>query len=234
MSVGGVDSSVTEVNGVPVVEKGANTQMSKTQFLEMLVTQLKYQDPLNPLDNTQMVEQQAMFAELEQMMNLNESFASFVESQDAMMTQMSSLFMTQQAVGFLGTTINYPTDKVRVSEGEPTDLFYSLTEDAMVGYAVKNEAGDTVRNVEAELVRKGSDYSIEFDGKDNFGDELPDGTYTIDFDVTNLSGEVLNGTGYTRDVVTAIDFRTGIPALKVASGEYVSTGIVMSVDKGGE
>jgi flagellar basal-body rod modification protein FlgD len=234
MSVGGVSSSATEVNGVPVVAKGANTEMNKTQFLEMLVTQLKYQDPMNPLDNTQMVEQQAMFAELEQMMNLNENFDTFVTAQEKLMTQMSSMFVTQQTVGFLGNTIDYPTDTVNVSEGEPTDLYYSLTEDAMVGFTVKNQAGNVVRNVKSELVRKGTGLSIDFDGKDNFGDALPDGAYKIAFDVKNLAGETLNGTGYARDVVQAVDFRSGVPALKVSSGEYVSVGMVMSVEEGGE
>jgi flagellar basal-body rod modification protein FlgD len=234
MSVGGVSSSATEVNGVPVVEKGANTQMSKTQFLEMLITQLKYQDPMNPMDNTQMVQQQAMFSELEQMMNLNENFDTFVSDQKTLMTQMSSMFLTQQTVGFLGNTIDYPTDTVNVSEGEPTDLYYSLTEDAMVGFTVKNQAGNVVRNVKSELVRKGTGLSIGFDGKDNFGDALPDGAYKIAFDVKNMAGEVLNGTGYARDVVQAVDFRTGVPALKVSSGEYVNVGMVMSVDEGGE
>ncbi|MFC1809338.1 flagellar hook assembly protein FlgD [Candidatus Omnitrophota bacterium] len=234
MSVGGISSPATEINGVPVVQQGENSQMSKMQFLELLTVQLKYQDPMNPLDNTQMVEQQAMFAELEQMMNLNESFQSYVESQEGLMAQMATMFSTQQTVAFLGNTIDYPTDKIYVAEGEPTDIYYSLTEDSMVGYSIRNEAGNTVRTVDPTLVQEGKGLSLNIDGKDDFGQSLLDGTYTVDFNVTDLQGQQLVGTGYGRDAIVAIDFRQGTPILKTEHGELVDPGMVMSVDKGGE
>lgn len=234
MSVGGIGSSVTEVNGVPVVERGANSEVSKTQFLELLTVQLKYQDPLNPLDNTQMVEQQAMFAELEQMMNLNENFSTFVDAQEDLMAQLGQMLSTQQNVALLGNTVNYPSDKVTVTDGEPTNLYYSLTEDAMVGFTVKNEAGNIVRTVAPELVHEGKGMSINFDGEDDFHQTLPDGTYTIDFNVKNIAGEPLEGTGYAREVVSAIDFHQGTPLIKVASGTFIDPSMVMSVSKGGE
>lgn len=47
------------------------SDLGKEQFLQLLVTQMKYQDPLSPTDNTQFVEQLATFSQLEQMQNLN-------------------------------------------------------------------------------------------------------------------------------------------------------------------
>ncbi len=234
MSVGGIDPSVTENDGVPVVAQGANTEVNKTQFLELLTTQLKYQDPMNPMDNTQMVEQQAMFAELEQMMNLNENFDTFVESQSTLMDQLGQMLATQQSVGLLGNTISYPSDKVYVAEGEPTQLYYSLTEDAMVGYTVSNEAGNVMRTVEPELVREDTGISINFDGQDEYGQVLADGTYTVEFNVSNLAGEELEGMGYAKEEVKSINFSQGVPVVKVASGTMVDTSVIMAVSKGGE
>lgn len=53
----------------------ANGKMGKNEFLAMLVTQMKYQDPLNPTDNTAMIAQMAQFSQLEQMMAMTEAFS---------------------------------------------------------------------------------------------------------------------------------------------------------------
>lgn len=45
-------------------------EMGKDQFMQLLVTQLKYQDPLNPMDNQEMMAQMAQFTALEQMKNV--------------------------------------------------------------------------------------------------------------------------------------------------------------------
>ena len=61
-------------NGVSASEAKNNATKSgdldKEAFLQLLVTQMKYQDPLEPTDNTEYVSQLATFSELEQMTNL--------------------------------------------------------------------------------------------------------------------------------------------------------------------
>lgn len=47
-----------------------NQEMNKDMFMQLLVTQLQYQDPLNPMDNQEMLAQMAQFSALEQMKNV--------------------------------------------------------------------------------------------------------------------------------------------------------------------
>ena len=52
-----------------------NNQLGKDEFLKLLVTQLQYQDPLEPNDNSQMIAQLAQFSSLEAMNNISSSYA---------------------------------------------------------------------------------------------------------------------------------------------------------------
>ncbi len=55
----------------------ANGQLGKDDFLKLLVAQMKYQDPLDPMSDTEFVAQMTQFSSLEQLLDLKESFTSF-------------------------------------------------------------------------------------------------------------------------------------------------------------
>ena len=54
-----------------VVGREVNSTLGKDDFLKLLVTQLQYQDPMNPMDDKQFIAQMAQFSSLEQMQNMN-------------------------------------------------------------------------------------------------------------------------------------------------------------------
>lgn len=67
-----VDKSSQETESA---KKSSNNTLGKEAFLQLLVTQMKYQDPLNPADDTDFIAQLAQFSSLEQLQNLNQSFS---------------------------------------------------------------------------------------------------------------------------------------------------------------
>ena len=67
-----------ESRGVAVGPPGG--EMGKDQFMQLLVTQMQNQDPLDPVDNKDMIAQLAQFSALEQMQNLNMRFEAFKEN----------------------------------------------------------------------------------------------------------------------------------------------------------
>ncbi len=121
-AVGGVPTaarnspaSTASANGLS--DTGAGGALGKDEFLKLLVTQMKSQDPLKPMDSTAMIAELAQFSSLEQMQNLNTQFEGF--RQDSGMA-MSFMFggETVNLTLNTGETISGPVEKVVWQNGE--------------------------------------------------------------------------------------------------------------------
>jgi flagellar basal-body rod modification protein FlgD len=75
-----VRSSSTDYSSVQVEREDGNN-LDKDAFFKLLITQLKYQDPLTPMDNTEFIAQMAQFSSLEQMANMNANLSQFLRIQ---------------------------------------------------------------------------------------------------------------------------------------------------------
>lgn len=81
MAISGVGSSNSAANSLAAAS-GPNSQQLVTEqsFLQLLITELKNQDPSSPADPTQMVSQLASFSSLEQMTQLNTNMQTVLEN----------------------------------------------------------------------------------------------------------------------------------------------------------
>ncbi|MFA7603940.1 MAG: flagellar hook capping FlgD N-terminal domain-containing protein [Novosphingobium sp.] len=96
-------------------------------LLRIILTQLTYQDPLKPLDNTEFVSQLAQFSQLQQTQSLNDQMTSLLSAQAAMQatallgrtvdvsTPSSNITGTVESVSFSGSQ---PTVTIRTSGGQ--------------------------------------------------------------------------------------------------------------------
>lgn len=84
-------STVSPVNGSNIVVKpaGSGDKLDQTSFLRLMTTQLKEQDPFNPVDNTQMVAQMAQFSSVAGISEMNVSLKS-IANQIAEQTRLLS------------------------------------------------------------------------------------------------------------------------------------------------
>ncbi|MBR1735637.1 MAG: flagellar hook capping protein, partial [Firmicutes bacterium] len=60
----------------PCTQRTVSSDLDKNAFLRLLTTQLQYQDPLSPMENTEFIAQMAQFTSLEQMQNLNTTMSN--------------------------------------------------------------------------------------------------------------------------------------------------------------
>ena len=81
-------------------ETKKQTELDKDTFIQLLVTQMKYQDPLNPMDNSEMLAQLAQFTALEQMMNV--SNASQKQLASSMIGKYVEYYSTDSSTGASG------------------------------------------------------------------------------------------------------------------------------------
>lgn len=84
-------------------EVGGDT-LDRDAFLQLLVQQMQNQDPLEPMDNSEMLAQLAQFASLEQATNLNESFTGLNERMDFLVGNVDQLNYIS-AQGLLGQEV---------------------------------------------------------------------------------------------------------------------------------
>lgn len=96
-----------------------NNQMGKADFLKLLIMQMRYQDPLEPVKDTQYIAQLAQFNSLEQMQNLNTSVSSMLRWSQT--TQASSLINREvDAIDTnSGSLVSGTVSEVRIRDGEP-------------------------------------------------------------------------------------------------------------------
>ena len=120
---GKISSGITEVDKTSqkIVDNGpkkAGGNLDKDAFLQLLVAQMQYQDPLEPTDNTQYVSQLASFSSLEQMQNMSSSLESMSAAADL---QRASLLVGQFATvdtDGQGSYLTGKVDSVEFKDGE--------------------------------------------------------------------------------------------------------------------
>lgn len=169
------------------------------QFLTLLTTQLKYQDPLSPMDSTQFTAQLAQFATVEQTSNLNTSMNSLLAIEKAN--------QTASAVSYLGKTVGISGGTGALTNGQ-AQFSYTLSNPAAADtLTVKDASGNVVFTTNGETAA--GTHTFTWNGKDANGNQLPDGTYTLSVTAADSSGNPITTTVGSTGVVTGVDSSSG-------------------------
>ncbi len=118
MSIDGVNSNnATNVNDI-TDELTGGQDLGKDEFLELLVTQLRHQDPLDPMDDKEFIAQTAQFSSLEQMQNFNSNIKDLMDYQK--LGEASSLIDREVQVldSASGESITGRVDRVVKNDGD--------------------------------------------------------------------------------------------------------------------
>ena len=164
-------SSIVNQNGAQAQAASAQNQLGKDDFLKLLTVQLRYQDPLNPMENTEFIAQMAQFSSLEQLQNMNQSMAQSQGSE----AELHAAFKNNLVTSLVGKSVEVPTQEVAY-DGQDAEVAYRLGERARsAALRILDARGQLVRQLELDTSQAYG--TIEWDGKSESGDKVPEGAY---------------------------------------------------------
>jgi flagellar basal-body rod modification protein FlgD len=180
----------------------------QNRFLSLLVTQMKNQDPLNPMDNAQVTSQMAQLSTVTGIDNLNTTLNALSSS----LTSNSSQSM--QAAGMIGHGVLVPGKGIDLASGTGLGAFQlpQAVDNAKV--SIYSSTGALVRSIDLGAQPAGI-AKWQWDGKDNNGATMADGSYTFAVNATQGGNSV---------VPTNLQFGVVNSVTQDASGVSLSVG----------
>ncbi|MGO4711467.1 flagellar hook assembly protein FlgD [Bradyrhizobium sp. 2TAF24] len=192
-------------------------------FLTLLTTQLKNQNPLDPLDTNQFTQQLVQFAQVEQQLKSNTQLTTLVNIEKAA--------QSTQALAFVGSTVVVDGSSTSLaknaSTGKSTASWnFNSPKSATATMTITNSVGQTVYSGNFSL--NSGNASFVWDGKGNDGTQWPDGTYTMNVTAKDGSGQSVAVSTQIQGVVDSVDL-TASPALLSIGGQSYTTDKVKRV-----
>lgn len=162
-------------------QKKQKTEMEKQQdqFLTMFITQLKHQDPMNPMDNAAVTSQMAQISTVTALTKLNET-----------VTQLNTSFGTSQNLqmaSLIGKAVLTEGSGLTLSSGAAIGGFELDAYADKVVVEVQEQGGAVVRSYTLEAQKAGV-HNFAWDGKNEDGTALTDGDYTFNVKAYNADG----------------------------------------------
>lgn len=206
------------VNSNPVLDNQYQTpeitrvdgpkELGKDAFLKLLMTQMQYQDPLNPVENTEFVAQLAQFSSVEQLTQVNEQF-----------TSVNSALLAQnqfQSISLVGKQVKAAGSSLSVNNGDSIPGMYTLA-DAATKVTIKIYDAD---NKLVKVLEKGpqaqGEYNVDWDATDHLGTKVPDGVYKFEVIAKDNKDQSIETGSMIKGTVSGVTFGVnGVPTLLV-------------------
>ncbi len=192
-------------------------ELDKDAFLLLLLTELKNQNPLEPLDNKDLIAQLSQLTSLEQITNMTKSVTDFINA--------NVNFMKAQAASMIGKNVVVRANDLTLQDGKASPIFFNLQEPSRIIVKIVDSSGKEVFYKDLGTLSAGLQY-FTWDGKSTEGIALPDGKYYYSVLKVNPDGTVEDIGGLEQGKVEAVQFDSGQIYLLINGKRYPITSIV--------
>ena len=180
-----------------------------TTFLQLLTTQLKNQNPLDPLDTNQFTQQLVQFAQVEQQMKSNDQLSSLVS--------MEKSAQQTTALAYVGATVVVDGATASLKNGVGTWSF-NVTKPATATVTIRDSTGQTAYS--GTLSVNPGTQNFTWDGKSTNGTQWPDGNYTMSVTALDANQQTVGISTEVQAQVTSVDLTQSPPTLSINGSDY--------------
>ncbi len=190
------------------------------QFLTLLTTQLKNQDPLNPMDSKDFTSQLIAMANTEQQIAQTDKMDQLL--------QLNQATAVNQALNYIGLDVNYVGDQFMHYDGFKTTFKYNVQDEGGIKGKVSILDKDNQVVWSSDAPFSAGEHTMTWDGKDNQGQPVPPGSYTLAVAVQNQAQAALKTTAVVPGLVTGIDTNADGQVLLIIGDQKVPISAVQS------
>ena len=205
-----------------------NDEMGQQEFLLLFTTQLQNQNPLDPMKNEEFVAQLAQFSQLEATTTMAADLKGLTGSlqKERMMTGAS----------LIGKKVQVPDGPAMLEQGKTISGVLALDSQNGAESIVLNvydANGKPVRSIPYGRQAPG-DFTVSWDGKNDAGQQMPSGRYSVIAAVRGYDGSNTNLPISTPSVITAVTYSAQFDdlVLEVANGATINFSQVKRIDAG--
>lgn len=191
-----------------------------TNFLTLLTAQIQNQDPLEPVDGSQFVEQLAQLAQVEQAVQSNDRLETLND-------QVAAL-LNVGGTDLLGRDVQINSNKLLLDGGTNTTVYEVEPGADKVTARILDASGTLVRDLDDLSAQSGDEIPLDWDGLDNDGNPVADGVYTIAVSAFDKDGGAISTTTSRQAQVEDVRFSEGELLFGVSGNEVVSSIVVRS------
>ncbi len=200
----------------------AKKELGKDEFLTLLVAQLRNQDPLNPMESAEFTAQLAQFSSLEQLFGVNKNLTGILET---LYNQDK-----ENLLELIGKTVKANDNTILIDDGNVISGSYVLEDEAEVTIAIYDSNGFEIRRINPGRKDAG-EYDIDWDGRDESGEIVEDSIYTFEVIATDEAGNYVSVNTYISGEVTGVTYQYGIPYLMIGDILISSNNTIIEVTK---
>lgn len=201
----------------------AGAELGKSDFLNLLVTQLQFQDPLNPMDSADFTAQLAQFSSLEQLTNMNSQLTELTATQTAL--------KNSQSVAYIGRTVLSNGNFTQITDSLAEPLQVTLAAPAAEVFISVYDTTGALRSTFSAADMAGGRGTIEWAGTDRDNNPLPDGNYRFEVAAVDGAGNEIGASPMSSGRVSGVAFNNGEAAL-VVNGHSIRMNDVIEVIPG--